>query len=178
MDNRTFDDLTRKLGGTTTRRGVARVLGGGLIGGAFALLARKETDAYVCRAGGILCLTDEQGCSNFCDSVTHRCGLAVSDRAAKANFAPVDAQAVLARVTALPIQTWNYRADDPAVRHLGPMAQDFAAAFGVGADDRHIHVVDGQGVALSAIQGLSQLLAEQQATSDRLATRVAELEAR
>jgi hypothetical protein len=41
---------------------------------------------------------------------------------------------------------------------MGPMAQDFRAAFGVGEDDRHISTVDAEGVALAAIQGLHQLL--------------------
>jgi hypothetical protein len=91
----------------------------------------------------------------------------VSDRNAKADFAPVDGRAVLAGVAALPIRTWRYRGDDPGVRHLGPMAQDFAAAFGVGADDRVIHAVDGQGVALAAVQALHQ---ELRTMAARLAT--------
>jgi hypothetical protein len=60
----------------------------------------------------------------------------------------------------MPITTWNYTADPPAIRHIGPMAQDFAAAFQVGADDRHIHPVDAWGVAFAAIQGLFQVLHE------------------
>ena len=42
------------------------------------------------------------------------------------------------------------------LEHIGPMAQDFHAAFGVGADDKHIATVDADGVALAAIQGLNQ----------------------
>ena len=59
-----------------------------------------------------------------------------SDRSLKEGFAPVDSRAVLAAVAALPIERWSYKGE--TVRHLGPMAQDFAAAFGLGADDRHI----------------------------------------
>lgn len=55
----------------------------------------------------------------------------------------------------LPIETWSYKGE--TVRHLGPMAQDFAAAFGLGADDRHIHTLDAAGVALAAVQGLHAL---------------------
>ncbi len=83
---------------------------------------------------------------------------------------------MLERVRDLPISTWNYTADDSAVRHVGPMAQDFAALFGVGADDRHIHPLDGQGVALAAIQGLLAQIDELQADNARLAARVAALE--
>ena len=41
---------------------------------------------------------------------------------------------------------------------MGPMAQDFSAAFGLGEDDKHISTVDADGVALAAIQGLHQQL--------------------
>ena len=63
----------------------------------------------------------------------------------------------------MPITTWNYKSQDAAVRHIGPMAQDFAAAFKVGASDRRITTVDADGVALAAIQGLNQVVQEQQA---------------
>ena len=76
-----------------------------------------------------------------------------SDRALKADFATVDAQAVLAKVAQLPIDEWSYKAED-GQRHLGPVAQDFYAAFGLGADDKHIATVDEGGVALAAIKGL------------------------
>src|SRR5581483_10049764 len=69
--------------------------------------------------------------------------------------------AVLARVAALPIETWSYKGEPG--RHLGPMAQDFAAAFGLGADDRHIHALDAAGVALAAIQALRRQLEAQAA---------------
>jgi hypothetical protein len=48
-------------------------------------------------------------------------------------------------VRELPITTWNYTSDTPSIRHIGPMTQDFSALFGVGADDLHIHPLDGQG---------------------------------
>ena len=96
----------------------------------------------------------------------------------KTDFATVDGQAVLAQVAALPVQSWRYRTEDPAVRHIGPMAQDFAAAFHLGDDDRHIHVVDGQGVALAAIQGLRQEVRTLQADNAALAARVTALEGR
>jgi hypothetical protein len=82
-----------------------------------------------------------------------------SDRNAKANFTELNPAVVLAKVTTLPVTEWNYR-DDPAdKRHIGPMAQDFHAAFQLdGADDKHISVVDEGGVALAAIQGLNQKL--------------------
>jgi len=79
-----------------------------------------------------------------------------SDRASKIDVAPVDAELVLDKVAALPVSTWRYRADAGSVRHMGPMAQDFAAAFELGDDDRRIGLGDVGGVALAAVQGLSR----------------------
>jgi Chaperone of endosialidase len=86
---------------------------------------------------------------------------ATSDRNVKERFEAVGPHAVLAAVATLPIERWSYKGEP--VRHLGPMAQDFAAAFGLGADDHHIFPLDAAGVALAAIQGL-QALAQAQAT--------------
>ncbi len=101
-----------------------------------------------------------------------------SDRNKKANFAAVNAREVLARVVSLPIETWNYLSQGPSVRHIGPMAQDFHRAFGVGEDDTHINMVDANGVALAAIQGLYQLVQEQELQLTVLEARLAALEAR
>jgi hypothetical protein len=85
-----------------------------------------------------------------------------SDVNRKENFAPVDSKEILERASRLAITTWNYRAEALEIRHLGPTAQDFSAAFGLGADDKHISTVDESGVALAAIQGLHELMEEQQ----------------
>lgn len=81
-----------------------------------------------------------------------------SDRDGKDNVVGVDAAAVLARVVSLPIATWNWKAQDASIRHMGPMAQDFRAAFGLGASPHGIDAVDADGVALAAIQGLNAKL--------------------
>ena len=94
---------------------------------------------------------------NVCVRGTVTC---TSDRNAKENFAPVNAREVLAKVAALPITRWNYK-QDAANPHLGPVAQDFHAAFGLGLDDKHIATVDADGVALAAIQGLNEKVEEQ-----------------
>ena len=80
-----------------------------------------------------------------------------SDRNAKEEFTPIDARAVLNKVAQLPITEWRYKTQTDA-RHIGPMAQDFREAFGLGRDDKHITSVDADGVALAAIQGLNQKL--------------------
>jgi hypothetical protein len=81
-----------------------------------------------------------------------------SDRDAKENFAPVDTRLVLDRLAAMPMTTWNFRGADPAIRNLGPTAQDFNAAFGLGIDDKSIASGNLHGVALAAIQGLNAKL--------------------
>jgi hypothetical protein len=88
----------------------------------------------------------------------------VSDRHAKENWVDVDARDVLARLAALPIGEWNYKAQGTQVRHIGPAAQDFHAAFGLGHSDRVITTVDADGVALAAIKGAHARLEEQAAT--------------
>ena len=88
-----------------------------------------------------------------------------SDRNVKAGFGAVDANTILERVAALAITRWHYT-NDALTPHIGPMAQDFYAAFAVGADDKHISTVDADGVALAAIQGLNEKLETQLAAKD------------
>ena len=97
-----------------------------------------------------------------------------SDRNLKTDFAPVDTAAVLEKVTSLPIHQWRFQAEDAAVKHVGPMAQDFRAAFGLGEVPTAIATVDADGVALAAIQGLNQKLEAKNAALER---EVAELKA-
>jgi hypothetical protein len=95
---------------------------------------------------------------------------AYSDRDGKENFRAVDAQALLARLAEIPIPTWNYKAQDPAIRHVGPMAQDFnglLADLG-GEGETYINTLDADGVALAAIQGLYRLSREQAARIEAL----------
>jgi len=79
----------------------------------------------------------------------------LSDRRVKTGIADVDDARILAKLAALPVSTWSYKAQGTRVRHIGPMAQDFRAAFGLGEDDRHISTVDEEGVALAAIKALA-----------------------
>jgi len=78
-----------------------------------------------------------------------------SDRNVKRDFATIEPRAVLEQLVEVPIQEWSYKSEG-AIRHIGPVAQDFRTAFGLGADDKHIATVDADGVALAAIQGLNE----------------------
>jgi len=99
----------------------------------------------------------------------------ISDRNAKENFQPVNPRGVLEKVAALPMSTWNYKSQDTSVRHIGPMAQDFKAAFDVGESETGITTIDADGVALAAIQGLNQKLEATRAENAALKQLVAEL---
>lgn len=101
-----------------------------------------------------------------------------SDTNLKEGFAPVDGAWVLDRLVAMPVTSWSMRGDAEATPHVGPTAQDFHAAFGLGGSDTTINTADAQGVALAAIQGLHAVVTEQRAQIDALAAEVAALRAR
>jgi len=101
----------------------------------------------------------------------------LSDRALKENFHPIDPQQILEGVANMPISTWNYTTQDSTIRHIGPVAQDFYAAFGTGESERTITTIDADGVALAAIQALNQSLQEKETHLQILETRLAALEA-
>ena len=69
---------------------------------------------------------------------------------------------MLDRLRGLPVRTWSYRVDPASVRHLGPTAQDFHAAFGLGRDNTTIAPIDEGGVALAGIQALDARTQRQQ----------------
>jgi len=97
-----------------------------------------------------------------------------SDRNVKENFAAINSSEVLDKVAALPISRWNYK-NETDVTHLGPMAQDFYAAFAVGMDDKHISMVDADGVALAAIQGLNEKVEQKETEITELKRELADL---
>jgi trimeric autotransporter adhesin len=102
-----------------------------------------------------------------------------SDASRKEAFEAVDADEVLERLVRLPIRSWRYR-DEAGARHLGPTAQDFHAAFGLGAGETAIATVDADGVAMLAVQALERRtreLREEARRAEALERRVAELEA-
>ena len=89
-----------------------------------------------------------------------------SDRDSKRDIVSVHPEEILAKVATLPIATWNRKVDPPSVRHLGPMAQDFAAAFGLGDNERQISTLDMAGVSLASIQALYRMVSETAAQKD------------
>ncbi len=99
----------------------------------------------------------------------------LSDRNAKRDLQPVDGRAVLAALERVPLSTWSYRAEVSGARHMGPMAQDFKAAFDLGDSDKQITTVDADGVALAAVTGLHAIGKEHDARLTELARQNATL---
>lgn len=102
----------------------------------------------------------------------------LSDRNSKENFREVNPEDILDRVVQLPITTWNYKDDVDTVRHMGPMAQDFHAAFGLGQNNTSIASVDTTGVAFAAIQTLAHTNRRLQEDSRQLDSQLADLQER
>jgi len=104
----------------------------------------------------------------------------LSDRHVKTAIAAIDPLDILNRLTKMPVSAWSYIAQGEGIRHIGPMAQDFSAAFSFGEDDTHISTVDADGVAFAAIQGLNQKLeaenSELHSKLDEVLARLSKLE--
>jgi len=117
-------------------------------------LQSTANDQFVARASGGFYLYSN-GAATLGVKLAPNSGTwaSASDRKMKSNVVPLDDAAVLAKVAALPISEWSYKTEG-GVRHVGPMAQDFYAAFRVGEDDLHITSIDEDGVALAAIKAL------------------------
>jgi len=101
----------------------------------------------------------------------------LSDVNTKENFSVVNGKEVLASLVEVPINTWSYKEDETATIHMGPTAQDFSKAFGLGSSDTSISLVDRDGVALAAIQGLNEIIKERDAQISDLEARLDALEA-
>ncbi len=128
--------------------------------------------------GGVFQLQNEVGTTVFQVSENgdvHVNGNIVhsSDRAVKTSLGGVDAREVLDGLASLEISRWSFLADETGTPHVGPMAQDFNAAFGLGADERYISATDADGVTMAAIKGLYELVLEQQARIEALEAEVA-----
>jgi len=99
----------------------------------------------------------------------------VCDSNAKTDFRPVDYREVLAKLAALPVTKWRYK-HDPKRSYIGPTAQDFRAAFGLGHDEKHIGTLDTDGVTLAAIKGLAEEIAAEGRLGSEREARISRLE--
>jgi hypothetical protein len=174
---------------TTTPRELLEIKNGG--GAAFILKDTTAAQRWAVIAFGSSLLVDNQANAGVEYTFSPTGNLTIagtltqgSDRDTKRDIVSVQPDEVLAKLMTLPVTTWNRKTDDPSVRHMGPMAQDFAATFGLGEDDRHIAILDIAGVSLASIQALSRKVTEKDAEiaelrreNADLAQRLAALEA-
>ena len=91
-----------------------------------------------------------------------------SSRETKTDFTTMNPIDVLTRVASLQMTQWRYRTEVSGARHVGPMAEDFHAAFGLGDSTKTINVMDASGIALAAIQGLHQMVKDKNREIDTL----------
>ncbi|WP_210493198.1 tail fiber domain-containing protein [Patulibacter sp. SYSU D01012] len=121
-------------------------------------------------AGGFRLLTNAAGTTGCFIAAGGASMSCTSDRHTKRDVAP--ARGVLRRLARMPVSTWSYRGERRGVRHLGPMAQDFRKAFGLGSDDRTIGLLDEAGVSLAAVKELHAQTVRQQRRLDAQARRL------
>ena len=92
------------------------------------------------------------------DRMTEIDGLAAEGVLSGGQASEHDAE-TLEAVKSLPVSFWNYKNDD--VRHIGPMAETFQEATGLG-DGMTIDFIDAFGVLLAAVRGLASQVEELQ----------------
>jgi hypothetical protein len=98
----------------------------------------------------------------------------ISDINRKENFAPVDGEDFLQKISSFQSVSWNYKGQDAKqYRHYGPMAQEFYTAFGKDqygtiGDDTTINQADFDGINLIAIQALEKRTTELRKGNDEL----------
>jgi hypothetical protein len=167
-----YADCATIPGGSDNRAGASYAFAAGrnakaVHAGAFVWADSQANDFYstqgnqfAVRCGGGVIFTRDDARSVYARWTPGDLGWTVwSDRNSKEGVTPVDPQAVLEKVSRLPLAEWNYKGYPQ--RHIGPMAQDFHRLFPLNDNDKAIDGGDLPGVALAAIQGLNQKLEEQ-----------------
>jgi hypothetical protein len=101
-----------------------------------------------------------------------------SDSTKKHRWAEVDGEEILSRLSAMPVRSWSYREEGDSVRHLGPTAQDFRSAFGLGDTEKAIATVDADGVSLAGIKALVQRTAALRRENEELRALLGEVVSR
>lgn len=156
---------------TANRQG-SIVLGDGCAGFSSDSVYATANNQFVARGcGGIRFFTTQNLSAGVQVAAGGGSWSSISDRNRKENFLALDGEEVLARLRTVPVSTWNYLTQERSIRHAGPMAQDFHAAFGLGEDPLLINSVDVDGVNMAGVKALDARTVAQ-------AERIAELEAR
>ncbi|HEX6750737.1 MAG TPA: tail fiber domain-containing protein [Longimicrobium sp.] len=140
---------------TANRQGSV-VLGDGCAGFSSDSVYATANNQFVARGcGGIRFFTSQNLSSGVEVAAGGGSWSSISDRNRKENFLGVDGEELLARLRNVPVSTWNYKTQDRSIRHMGPMAQDLFAAFGLGESNLMINSVDIDGVNLAGVQAVA-----------------------
>ncbi len=104
-----------------------------------------------------------------------------SSRSFKENAQPLDSEQLLAKISSLDIEAWQYKDSDE--RHIWPYAEDFVEAFDVGVlkedgtrENQYLAPGDVAGVALAGVKELARQNQELRQTIEELKQRITELE--
>ncbi|MEO8415486.1 MAG: tail fiber domain-containing protein [Ginsengibacter sp.] len=97
-----------------------------------------------------------------------------SSRMKKENFSDLNSNDLLQKISQLSIQKWKYKGTDEY--HIGPVAEDFYATFGLGTDDKGISTVDPAGIALAGMKELILINEKQNKLIEQLQERIEMLE--
>ena len=151
-------------------------------GSAFEFTASANNEFAVRAVGGLRFVTGVDPAGSPVAGVAIAAGSGswsnLSDRAAKKDLAMVDGVRVLDGLGQFPLYSWRYKTEISNAPHIGPMAQDFRGAFGLGDSDKRIALVDADGVSLAAIKTLRAEVARTNARIAERARRLVALRAR
>lgn len=144
-------------------------------------VATAPNEFGVRSAGGVYFYTNASLTTGLRIAASGSQWLTHSDVNMKHLFRDLDGEDVLAKIARMPVQEWSYKSQDASIRHVGPTAQDFNAAFGLGEDPLRIGTLDADGIALAAVKALesrTRALNDQLTRdNDELRVRLARLEA-
>jgi hypothetical protein len=118
-------------------------------------------------------LAGTTGCNLPAGSGVFNC---TSSRFTKENFLNISGEDVLTKLRNMPVTSWNYISEGKQVRHIGPMAEDFFQAFGLGTGNTSIGIQDLAGVGLAATKALEERTAELQQKTTELQQKSTEVE--
>jgi hypothetical protein len=133
------------------------IIGDSSFAGPFGLASSGPNQFTVRAAGGYRLFSSSTLTSGVTLAPGASAWASISDVNLKENFRDLDGEEVLAKLAGMPIREWNYKVQDEGIRHVGPTAQDFSAAFGLGEDPLRISTIDADGIALRAIQALEAM---------------------
>jgi len=122
--------------------------------GTVPYVATAPNEFGVRASGGVYLYTSPNLTSGVTLAPNGSSWASLSDANAKENFRDVNGEDVLRKLAQIPVREWNYKAQDAAIRHMGPTAQDFRAAFGLGDFALRINTIDADGVALAGVKAL------------------------